>query len=547
MIKTKPIEIWQEYQLGTEYLLNHNVYETVKVNERFWDGKQWDGLESKNMPTPVFNVLQRAGKFMVSTIGSNDIAVSLVPYTEIADDIERTVPIAKEIEHIIEQARMKEASKIVIRNAFVDGSGYMMQSFNPDIETGQDAKGQVENQIIDNTNVYFGNPYSNDIQKQPYIIVSLRQDIRQVKQEAKDHGLTQEQINSIQPDNEGLQPNEDEAQNLVTVLIKYFKKKSKVIEIKVEMDPITGQPIEIPVEKEIVTVWFTKTTRELALIEPTDLGYKRYPLACFGWDIIKNSYCYNSPMTAVIPNQIFINKCYAIAQMYGLQSAFPKIIFDKSKVQIEEFLNGTSPQAVAGIDIAGKFIDFIKIPDFSNNIIELAQDTMAQTKECMGVTDASLGNVRPDNTSAIIALQESSAIPLEIQKQAFYAFWEDTVRNILDIVSCSYGIRQVLTEDNQLAIVDFSMLKDLNYNLDVEIGNGAQFSEIAQINTLDKLVQAGYIDPGVYIDVVPSKYIPQKSKLLKSYKERMAQMQAGAVPIEPESRGSNETDEVSPI
>jgi len=547
MIKTKPIEIWQEYQLGTEYLLNHNVYETVKVNERFWDGKQWEGLESKNMPTPVFNVLQRAGKFMVSTIGSNDIAVSLVPYTEIADDIERTVPIAKEIEHIIEQARMKEASKIVIRNAFVDGSGYMMQSFNPDIETGQDAKGQVENQIIDNTNVYFGNPYSNDIQKQPYIIVSLRQDIRQVKQEAKDHGLTQEQINSIQPDNEGLQPNEDEAQNLVTVLIKYFKKKSKVIEIKVEMDPITGQPIEIPVEKEIVTVWFTKTTRELTLIEPTDLGYKRYPLACFGWDIIKNSYCYNSPMTAVIPNQIFINKCYAIAQMYGLQSAFPKIIFDKSKVQIEEFLNGTSPQAVAGIDIAGKFIDFIKIPDFSNNIIELAQDTMAQTKECMGVTDASLGNVRPDNTSAIIALQESSAIPLEIQKQAFYAFWEDTVRNILDIVSCSYGIRQVLTEENQVATVDFSMLKDLNYNLDVEIGNGAQFSEIAQINTLDKLVQAGYIDPGVYIDVVPSKYIPQKSKLLKSYKERMAQMQAGAVPPEPESRGSNETDEVSPI
>lgn len=547
MIKTDPIQIWQEYQIGTEYLLNHNIYETVKVNERFWDGRQWEGLESKNMPTPVFNVLQRAGKFMVSTIGSNDVAVSITPFTQIADDIQRMVPIAKEVEHIIEQSRMKEASKIIIRNAFVDGSGYMMQSFNPDIETGQDAKGLIENQIIDNTNVYFGNPYSNDIQKQPYIIVSLRQDIRQVKQEAKDRGLSKEQVESIQPDNEGLQPNEDEAENLVTVLIKYFKKKTKTIEIKVEPDPITGEPIEIPVEKEQVTVWFTKTTRELALIEPTDLGYKRYPIACFGWDIIKNSYCYNSPMTSVIPNQIFINKCFAIAQMYGLQSAFPKIIFDKNKVQIDEFLNGVSPQAVAGIDIAGKFIDFIKIPDFSNNIIELAQETMAQTKECMGVTDASLGNVRPDNTSAIIALQESSAVPLEIQKRAFYAFWEDTVRNILDIVSCSYGIRQVLSEDNQLAIVDFSMLKDLNYNLDVEIGNGAQFSEIAQINTLDKLVQAGYIDPGVYIEVVPSKYIPQKAKLLKSYKERMEQMQAGTLPPEPQSRGSNATDEVAPI
>lgn len=546
MIKTNPNDVWNEYQLGTQYLLNHNVYETVKVNERFWDGKQWEGLETKNMPTPVFNVLQRAGKFMVSTIGSNDIAVNITPFTTVADDIERMAPISKEIEHIIELARMKEASKTIIRNAFVDGSGYMMQTFNPDIETGQDAKGAVENQIIDNTCVYFGNPYSNDIQKQPYIIVSLRQDIRQVKQEAKENGLTKEQIDSIQPDNEGLQPNEGEAENLVTVLIKYYKKKEIVKKVETATDPETGIEIELETEEEATSVWFTKTTRELTLKEPTDLGYKRYPIACFGWDMIKNSYCYNSPMTAVIPNQVFINKCYAIAQMYGLQSAFPKIIFDKNKMQIEEFLNGTSPQAVAGIDIAGKFIDFIKIPDFSNNIIELAQDTMAQTKECMGVTDASLGNVRPDNTSAIIALQESSAVPLEIQKQQFYVFWEDVVRNIIDIVACSYGVRQVMTDDSGLAVIDFSMLKNLNYNLDVEIGNGAQFSEIAQINTLDKLVQAGYIDPDVYIEVVPSKYIPQKSKLLKSYQMKKAQMEAMAQ-LEPQSRGSTTADEVVPL
>lgn len=536
MIKTKPEEIWAEYEHGVQYLSNHNIFEIVKINERFWDGNQWEGLEAKNLPKPVFNILQRAGKYMVSTIGSNDIAVNIVPFSNLADDGERTVPIAKEVEHVIERARMKEDSKVVIRNAFVDGSGYMMQSFDPDVETGQDAKGIVKNQLLDCTCVFFGNPYSNDIQNQPYIIVSLRQDIRQVKKEAKAQGIAKEEIESIKPDNENLQANEDDSDNLVTVLIKYYKKKT--IEKETKPDPLTGMPIEI--EKEVETVYFTKTTRDLTLIEPTDLGYRRYPIACFGWDIIKNSYCYSSPMTAVIPNQIFINKCYAIAQMYGLQSAFPKIIFDKNKVQIEEFLNNTNPSAVAGIDIAGKFVDFIKIPDFSNNIIELAQDTMAQTKECLGVTDASLGNVRPDNTSAIIALQEASSIPLEIQKQNFFVFWEDVVRNILDIVACSYGVRQVLT-DQGVAMVDFSMLKDLNYNLNVDIGNGAQFSEIAQMNTLDKLVQAGYIDPATYIDVVPSKYMPQKTKLLKAYQTMMAQMQ------EPQSRGSTTADEVVPL
>lgn len=520
-MKTEPIEIWAEYQKGVQYLSNLNIYEIVKRNENFWDGRQWEGLDSTNLPTPVFNVLQRAGKFMVSSIGSNDIAVNLIPMSELADDVERMTPISKEIENIIEIARMKEASKMVIRNAFVDGAGYMMQTFNPDIETGQEVKGQVENQLIDCTNIYFGNPYSNDVQNQPYIIIALRQDKHQVKKEAEIYGVSKEEIDSISPDNDGLQANDDST-NLVTVLIKYYKKR------------VDGKE----------TVWFTKCTQNVTLIEPTDLGYRRYPISCFGWDIMKNSYCYNSPMTSVIPNQIYINKCYAIAQMYGLQSAFPKIIFDKSKVQVDEFLNSTSPQAVAGIDLAGKFIDFIKIPDFSNNIIELAENTYSKTKDCLGVTDASLGNVRPDNTSAIIALQETSSVPLEIQKQNFFVFWEDTVRNLIDIVACSYGTRKVMSED-KLAIVDFSLLKDLNYSLKVDIGNGAQFSEIAQINTLDKIAQAGWIDPGDYIEVVPSKYIPQKARLLKAYRERAAAMaQMGQ---EPQARGSTTADETVPL
>ncbi len=545
-MKLTPMEIWAEYQKGVEYLYNlDNFFEKIRINEHFWDGKQWEGLEGKNMPKPVFNVLQRAGKFMVSTIGSNDIAVNIVPFTALADDIERMVPISKEIEHIIEISRMKEDSKHIIRNAFVDGSGYMMQTFDPDVDTGQPSQGAIKNQVVDNTCVFFGNPFSNDLQGQPYIIVALRQDVGQVRQEAMEFGMSKEDAMSIAPANQGLQVNEEIATNLVTVLIKFYKKKVDYVETATDVDPITGEQIEIEEQRQKTTVWFTKTTETMVIKEPTDLGYKRYPLACFGWDVIKNSYMYQSPMTSVIPNQVFINKCFAIAQMYGLQSAFPKIIFDKNKVQIDEFMNSISPQAVAGIDLAGKFIDFIKIPDFSNNIIELAKETIAETKDMLGVTDASLGNVKPDNTSAIIALQESSTVPLEIQKQNFYAFWEDVVRNIIDIVSTDYGVRQVMTSDNQLAIVDFSMLKNLNYNLDVEIGNGAQFSEIAQINTLDKLVQAGYIDPGVYIDVVPSKYIPQKSKLLRSYQERMAMMaEAGA---EPQARGSNPTDETVPI
>ena len=55
-----PTKIWNEYQNGVEYLYNlDNFFEKVRVNEHFWDGRQWEGLETKNMPKPVFNSWSR--------------------------------------------------------------------------------------------------------------------------------------------------------------------------------------------------------------------------------------------------------------------------------------------------------------------------------------------------------------------------------------------------------------------------------------------------------------------------------------------------------
>lgn len=512
-----PHDIWKDYNKLTEYVREKDLYNIVKTNENFYDGRQWEGVKAENLPKPVVNILQRVVKYMIATLASNDIAVSITPLSDLDEDMQKMKLVSNEIEKVIEQARIKEASKLAIRNGAVDGSAFMMQLFDAEYETNQPMKGCIENILLDNTQVYFGNPYSNIIQKQPFIIIALRQYIDQVKAEAKSLGVPQDEIDSILPDNDNEQANDDSTK-LVTVLLR-FEKKEHIIR---------GEFEGIPFEKKIKTVFFTKSTKEVMLKDETDLGYQRYPLACFGWDPMKNSYLYNSPMTYVIPNQIFINKCYAIAQMYGLQSAFPKIIYDRNKVDIDDFLSSTSPSAVASIDTLGKVLDFIKVPDFSNNIIGLLENIIAQTKECMGVNDASLGNVKPDNTSAIVALQEASNVPLELQRQAFFHMWEDIVRNILDIMTNDYGERKTRTEDGELALIDFSMLRNINYELNVDIGTGAQYSEIAQINTLDKLFQSQIIDPQTYIDAIPAKYIPIKNKILTQLKEQQAQAEAQA-------------------
>ena len=497
--------IWNDYQKIVNYCANYDLFEKVRINENFYNGRQWEGLKTKNLPQPVINILQRCVKYMVASLVSNDVSVSMLPFSDLADDTEKIKAIAKEVERVIEQARIKEASRLVVRDGAVNGASYMLQEFNADIETGQPMKGKITNRIVDNTNMFFGNPYSNDIQTQPWIIVALRQNLSQVREEASRLGVDPD---TIHPDND-LDLVNDDSDDLVTVLLKFEKRRTVK---KIVVDGILVD------QEENVSVWFTKCTQDVELIPPTDLEYKRYPITCFGWDPIKNSYLYESPMTAVIPNQIFINKTFAIAQMYAQQSAFPKIIYDKSKADIDDLLDNTTASAVANIDMMGKFLDFIKVPDFSNNILSLLDQIIQQTKECMGINDASLGNVKAENTSAIIALQEGTNIPLELQRQEFYEMWEDVVRNILDIMACTYHTRQVLV-DGKVAEVNFDMLRNLNYDVSVDIGAGAQFSEIAQVNTLDKLLQNGLIDATTYVESVPNKYIPNKAKILQSLKE----------------------------
>ena len=64
---------------------------------------------------------------------------------------------------------------------------------------------------------------------------------------------------------------------------------------------------------------------------------------------------------------------------------------------------------------------------------------MIYTKETLGVTDAQMGNVRPDNTSAIIALQSASNVPLENPRALLYEWVEDIGRILLDMMGTYYG------------------------------------------------------------------------------------------------------------
>lgn len=55
------------------------LYDTVRKNENFFIGKQWEGVEANGLPTPVFNFLKRVVLFQVATITSDNIAMQASP------------------------------------------------------------------------------------------------------------------------------------------------------------------------------------------------------------------------------------------------------------------------------------------------------------------------------------------------------------------------------------------------------------------------------------------------------------------------------------
>lgn len=507
-IKTEPAEVWAEYQDGISY--NHSVglYDTVRQNENFYIGKQWEGVNAPDLDKPVFNILKRIGNTQIANIVSDDIAVGLTPFIDDGTHEDKMKIVSREIEKVIEYAKIKVKYRDVLRNTYVQGDGAMHYFMDMSVQTGTAAEGVIGAEDIDSTNIFFGNPADHEVQHQPYIIILMRRDVDDARAEAVQWGMSEaEAESSIIPDSDTNMINEEHTlDNLVSVLVKFWKENG--------------------------TVHSCIVTNNVTIRKVWDTGLKLYPIAFMNWDRVKNSYHGQAAVTGLIPNQIFINKTFAMAMDYVKKAAFPKLIYDGNK-----FPHGFSNKIGEAIKVTGNVNDAItnafKMPDLDAAIMQLTDAVYKYTQETMGASDATLGNIRPDNAAAIIATQTATTVPLELVRKNFYQFVEDGVRIILDLMRVYYGARPVVVEktvadeagqqkkQKTIEIFDFSMLNDYALNLEVNIGSSAYWSEIMQTQTSGNLLSAGVItDPEVYLESIPDKYVKNKADILESIREQ---------------------------
>ena len=510
--------VWREYEKMLDYNASIQLDDTVRVNENFFVGKQWEGVQSNGLPTPVFNFLKRVTLFTVASITSERIKLRASPVDAASGSgrLIRAADVANaEFDSLFERNKLPQLVQEFMRNAAVDGDAATYTYWDSEAPAPGGRRGAIVTEIVQNTRVGFGNCADRRVQSQPYILIKKRELTEKLRERAKRLGCREWE--DIRPDtDEQYLDSYKETGDKTTVILRLWK------------EPETG------------TVWACECCRGIMLRPAWDLGLRLYPVTWLCWDYVQDSYHGQAMLTGLIPNQIYINKLFAMTMISLMTTAYPKVVYDRTRVP--KWDNGIGRAiGVNGGDVTGvaRILDPAQVSPQIAQFIELTQE---MTQSNLGATSVALGDARPDNTSAIIALQRAAATPNELTRQNLYQSIEELGAIYLDFMAAYYGVRPVELDPadevpaelmdfaagalplnaagHMVLPFDFSQLAEIPMLLKLEAGASAYWSEIASAQTLDNLLAAGQIDLVEYLERVPDEYVTDREGLIKAVKAR---------------------------
>lgn len=524
---------WKLYEDGKRYnnKLDPPYYKTCDVNWDFFNGNQWKNVKSNGMPTPVFNIIKRTVTFFVSTLMANKIRVKYTPLEHNSDEEDGQISLPDiadaEVDNLFDKFNMDQRIREALFDAAItgDAAAHFWFDVNKTPYGGQlgEYEGEIQMELIDGSNVYFGNANNSvlSIDTQPYVIISGRDTVENLKREAEEYKQNQEDTESISSDNPDVDTmgSKEEVDTTGEIEGDRYGKVNYIIMYKYN--------------KDSKTVSVTKCTQNTYIYKDVDTGLTRYPIAWLNWESQKNQYHGRAVCTGMIPNQIFINRMFAMVMYNLMMTAFPKAVYNGDVIknfsnQIGEAIKitGMSPG-----DNIKNYASYMEPGNMSNQIVQVLELAIKYTKETLGVNDAMMGDVNPEVASgkSIIATVNQSVVPLENVRANMYGWIEEIGNILIDIMANNYGLRPVIVanygQDRKRCDFDFTQLRNVYLNCKCDVGATSYWSEIAGVETLDNLFKQGAIDVIDYLEAMPEGYIPHKQDLIDKLKEKQVEQQ----------------------
>ncbi len=543
-----PEQIQEEYQRGITYktgLSEIGMYEQNRINQRFYIGDQWHGAQCGDQrPLTRYNIIKRIGDFKMAMVAGGPVAALYtaegIPLTSATVERVRErkklyreaaaqIPEATSEEEIhlamaamsdyfkttAERVKFDDLKNLVLRQAYVTGTGILYTYWDESVPTGQFAddgknspiKGDIQSEVLDIENVYYGDSAESDIQKQPSIIIAQRCRVEDVRREARRNQRPQNELEAIQPDKETehtagrVNGNEPDGEEKITVLTKLCKVYDK------DTDAYTIHAVRVVKGATIRKEWDTKL--------------RRYPLAKMDWERERGCAYGVSEVTYLVPNQISINQAQTAAGHAVSMIGLPIQLVNMDVVTTPVTNDPGQIIPVYGAEDMDRVIKYVVPPNFSAQFDNLVNSMMVNTMASTGANDAALGDMRPDNTSAFLAAREAATVPLQLLQNRFYSFVEDVARNWAEYWVNWYGVRRLkVEEDGDVYYIPFEGKKyrDVLINVRVDVGPSTLWSEIQERQILADLLAAGHITLKQYLERLPKGTIPNQTGLLQELK-----------------------------
>lgn len=527
-----PEAIFREFETGVAYkqsLGSHGMFEQNRINERFYSGDQWQGVHcGDSRPLVRHNVIRRIGEYKMAVVGSAPAAVQFT-----AEGVPNTLPMQQKIRRYrqalcrgeacepltpAEEAQTVAAAltdyfittsrrlgldtlgRRALRNAYITGTGVLYTYWDDRVRTGMYAdhtgttpiRGDIACEVLDIEQVYPADPTLEELQEQPSILIAQQKPVAQLRREARRAGCADWEC--IRADDGGESPTAH-----ATVLTRFWKVWDE--------------------DGEQCRVYAQRVCRGVELRAAWDTGLRLYPLSLFRWEEQRGQAYGSSEIPYLIPNQIAINRTVSAGVWAVMMMGMP-IMLVNGDVVTQPITN--DPGQVIPVYGSGEEVQnavrYVEPPAFSADFNENVQNLITETMTQAGISTTLLGDVKPDNTSAILAVREASLMPLQMIQNRYFSFIEQTARIWAEFWLTMYGDRALKIEQpDGVWYMPFhaDQYRELLLTIAVDVGQGSQYSENRSVETLDNLYKNGIITAKQYLSRLPQGFVPKLDALLQ--------------------------------
>lgn len=526
----KETDVWNLYSQAQMYARQTNIYESTDKNFRMYNGDQWAGLKLKGIEPVQLNFIKPIINYKVGAISQNLWAIHYsaenIDIPEFVETARKTCELLnKKAAKIWEATYMDYMVRQICKNAAINGECPIYINFNEN-------KNMPEIEVLNKTDIYFGNENHSDIQKQPYILLKKRMPVSLAKVLAEENGASKQEIQYILGDQETFEEAGDSAKeekdNMVTVVWKLWKENKNV--------------------------YMSIATRYCNIKENENTGLSLYPVTHMIWEEKQGSARGAGEITVgLIANQIEVNKTLMRRALVAKNTAYPQKVVNIDKIQNPSALNevgGIIKVSGMGVQNVQDAFTNINPAQMSSDVERLQQDLIQTSRELASASQAASGDVDAEEASgrAILAVQQASQQPLVEQLGMIKKTIEDIARIELDMLK-TYSEDGLEVENEvqdpisgqttiQIEKIDGIVLKELQATAKVDVTPKSTYDKYAQERSIENLFIKGMFNPQMlgqlkfYLECLDDDSVMPKQKLLERVdkelekQSRIAEIQA---------------------